>query len=430
MQDEKRNMDRSNEKMALMEANNLSYKFDDILNVSVNRTMKKQYFDTRSYSMPGSGQAVSTWNSGVDLIDAANSYLKFDLTLVGAGTKTYSFGTGSAMNLIKEVKILSASGVELARTTDANIYHKFYTRATKSPQWIATVGRNMGLATTTTLVGNDISLAQNVTNRYIIPLTELDPFFKVYDGKLIPACLASGVRVEITWESLETAFVVRAAGDGTDATSYTITNIEFRTESVTLADSAMAILNKEAATNGLEITYDRIYSTATNTSTSESDNVEVRKAVGLCKSAFAVFLSTANRANINQDSFKSIGYLFTSADFRLGANYWPFQPIENAEEAYFHYLKHWNKIKMNHAETETTLASFETVADGNSGQCMICANFETDDSLNLTGLPVSSSRILECRFTRPAAGADIKTYVFMTYVALCRASLANASVKI
>ena len=208
MQDEKRNMDRSNDKLALMEANNLSYKFDDILNVSVNRSMKKQYFDTRSYTMDGSGQAVSTWNSGVDMIDCRNSYLKFGVTLEGAGDKTYSFGTGSAMNLIKEVKILNASGVELARTTDANIFHKFYARSVKSNQWIATVGENMGFSTVVTKVGNNIEMVQASLEPYvfIIPLAELDPFFQLYDGKLLPAALASGLRIEITWENLATAF--------------------------------------------------------------------------------------------------------------------------------------------------------------------------------------------------------------------------------
>jgi hypothetical protein len=421
---------KSSQKEAIMAANNLKYVFDDILNVSVNRTAKKQYLDTRSYTMDGSGQAVSTWNSGVDLIDLRNSYLKFDVTLTAtAAGRTYTFGTGSAMNLIKEVKILSSSGIELARTQDANIFHKFFARSTKSADWISTVGANMGFQTNTQVGNGTYVFTQGTAKRVIIPLCELDPFFNLYDNKLLPANIASGMRVEITWENLATAFFREAAGNGTEAAGYTVTNIEFRTEAVTLADSAMAILNKEASTNGLEVTYDRVYTTSTNTGTALTENVEVRKAVSLCKNVFGVTLLTNNRASLALDSFKAADYSHTSADVRLGNQYYPFQPIENVEEAYFNYLKNFNKIKLYHSESDTTLADFSNVADGNSSQGMIIANFETDDSLNLTGLPVNSSRIAELRFTR-SAGDDVKTYVFMTYTALCRASLSNTSVKI
>jgi hypothetical protein len=407
---------KSSQKDAILEANNLTYKFDDILNVSVNRTLKKQYFDTRTYTQPGSGQAVSTWNSGVDLIDVINSYLKWDFTITG-GDRAFSFGSGSAMNLIKEVKILSSSGIELARTQDANIFSKFRTESRRSDQWIDSVGGLMGF--------NQDADAMDVDSpvTFLIPLCELDPFFELYDQKLLPANIASGLRVEITWEDLNTAVIHDGSGT-TNATGYTITNIEFRTESVTLADSAMAVLNREAATNGLEVTMDRVYTTSKNTGTALDDNIEVRKAVSLCKGVFGVTLPTANRSAQSLDSFVSNAYSFDSADVRLGNQYYPFQPIENPREAYFHYLKQYNKLKRPANETSVNYGKFST-----GGSAQIVANFETDDSLNLTGLPINSSRIIELRFSRNVA-TEVKTYVFMIYTSLCRASLSNTSVKI
>lgn len=400
----------------LMEANNLSYKFDDILNLSVNRTLKKQYFDTRTYNIPGAGQAVSTWNSGVDLIDLRNSYLKFRLTINGGDGTQFSFGKGSSMNLIKEVKILSSSGIELARTQDANIFHKFYTISRRSNNWFSTVGANMGFGRDNTPMARDTGYI------FVIPLCELDTFFELYDEKLLPANVSSGLRIEITWENINTA-LLRADG-AVNATGYIIDQIEFRTESVTLADSAMAILNRESSTNGLELTYDRIYTTSKNTGTASSENIEVRKAVSLAKNAFCVTLPTLNRVDQALDSFLSDEWDFVSSDFRLGNQYFSFQPIENLEESYFNYQKCWNKIKLYMAEMNTSLADFK---DG--GMAMIIASLETDDSLNLTGLPVNSSRILECRFER-ATNNDVKSYVFLCYTALARASLTNTSVKI
>ena len=271
-------------------------------------------------------------------------------------------------------------------------------------------------------MGYGITTLDTADTVLCIPLCELDPFFDLYDGKLLPANVASGLRVEITWAPLAQALVTVEAGGTGNASTYTISEIEFRTESVTLADSAMAVLNKEASTNGVEITYDRVYTTSKNTGDAGDDNIEIRKAVSLAKSAFCVTIPNGALTDITLDSFLSDPYTFTSADFRLGNQYYPFQPIENVKEGYFNYLKHYNKLKALN-DTDTTLNTFTLT------QSQICASFETDDSLNLTGLPLNSSRILECRFVRTGTTV-IKSYVFLTYTALCRASLSNCSVKI
>ena len=399
---------------ALLEANNLSYKFDDVLNVSIERTPKKQFFDTRSYTMPGASQAVSTWNSGVDFINAKNSYLRFtvvftDSTATNTGVATY--GVGSAMNFIKEIKLLSASGVEYARTQEANMYHVTQL-ADKSPEWKLTVGAMMGCNTA-------IALNSTTAYTYCIPLVELDPYFRMYDGKLIPPNVASGMRVEITWENLNTVLFKSA---GAAATSYTITDIEFRCDAVKMADSALAAVNKAAATQGIEITYDRVYTSSKNTGAALDDNIEIRKAVSLAKEVVAVCIPTAFLTSQISDSFAAAAYTYTSFDVRLGNQYYPAQPITNVTEGYFNFLKHYNKLS-NASPTHTTLTTFTAT------QAQLCARFETDDTLALSSLPINSSRIAEVRFVR-SANTDVKTFCFLRYTALCRASLTNVSVKI
>jgi len=337
--------------------------------------------------------------------------LKLALTINGGNA---SFGSGSAMNLIKSIKILSSSGIELSRTEDANVYHKFISRSTHSSNWYRSIATIMGHNP----VGNEF-LLDGTKSIFCIPLTELDPFFNLYDNKLLPANLASGLRVEITWENLEVALFSSAGG----ITSYVVSEIEFRTESVTLADSAMAILNREAATNGLELTYDRVYTSPTNTGTNLEENVEIRKAVSLAKGVFCITIPTANQVQ-TADSFLTNAYAFSSADVRLGNQHYPFQPIENPQEGYFNYLKQYGKHKTYGNEPITEYEDYSQ-----HGMAMICASFENDDSLNLTGIPVNSSRIAEIRFTRTST-IPIKTIAFLTYTALCRASLSNVSCKI
>lgn len=401
----------SERKKMIMSANNLSYKFDSVLNLSDNRTLKKQYFDTREYKSDSLSQAVSTWNTGVSLVDTKNSYLKLDF-LITDGTGVTNFGIGSVMNLINEVKITHTSGVELSRTQNANHYHCATLYDRHDNDWLDTTGTLMGV----TQEGTNIEVDKKHT--YLIPLCELDPFFELYDDKLLPANIASGLRIELTFENLNKAIF---KAPGTEHTSYTISGIEFRTQCVDLYDSAISELNKEASTNGLEITYDRIHTVSSQVTTT-SDNIEVRKAVGLAKKAIAVFIPTASLANQETDSFKAAQYNFTSWDYRLGNQYYPHQAIENAAEAYYTAL-----ITGQNTKYKSPGISLSNFTD--DGYAKLACMLETDDSLNLSALPINSSRILELRFTRSVSTA-VTAFVFLTYTTLTRASLSNCSVKI
>ena len=405
-------------RMQILEANNLTYKFSDVLNLSQNRTLKKQNFDTRSFTLPGAGQAVCTWNTGLDLIDTRNSYLKFRLDLPTATATpavTYTFGTASAMNLIREVKVMSASGVELARTQNANVFHAHYSAARHSAQWRSTVGRLMG-------VGQP-AIAPSGNATFIIPLCELDPFFEFYDGKLLPQNLASGLRLEITWEDLATAFVSSGAVTAANAIlSYTVSQIEIRTESVSLTDGAIASINREASKSGIELTYDKVYTTEKNVGTNQTEHIEVKMPVSFARGVFNVILPTASRGDIAADSFQSLVYDHTSAQIRLGNNYYPHQPITNVQEAYHNYLKHWNKLKQHSSESSVTFTDF------NDFKGAVCSKFQADDTLSMSGLKINSSRICEVSWSR--TGADAATsFTFLIYTALARASLSNVNVK-
>jgi hypothetical protein len=413
-----KNSDRTNQSEALMESNNLFYRFDDPLSVSVLRTGKKQFFSTRSYT-DSSGSMIVDVNSGTDLICPKNSYLKLTFKLSGGdGTGRYSFGSGSAMNFINDVKILSAAGTEMARTENSNLYNKFHSNSRHSTNWFTTVGAVMGHGTAVQAFTSDDA----TTYTYCIPLTELDPFFALYDDKNIPASLASGLRIELGLESLANTFL-EAVGGGGAATSYTVTNIELRTENITLMDSAQAILNQQASQKGHELTYDRLFCAPQTVGTTLSDNLEIRKAVALAKSMMYVQIPTASIGDITTDYFETAPYTYTSVDARLGNAYWPHQPIESAEEAYLYHLKNYGKVKHPHYESSITFAQYKLT------NAILSFDFERDDSLNLSAMPVNQSRIAEQRFTR-SANTNVKAYAWLRYTALARASLSNTSVKI
>lgn len=418
-----------NQSEALLEANNLVYKFDDPLSVSINKTGKRQYFATRTYT-DKSGSCICDFNSGVDFVDGKNSYLKVEFTPTGGdATMLYSFGSGSICNIFQSCKILSSSGTEISRSENSNIFHKFRSIVAHSKLWYETVGSLMNAPADPSVDSHgpvEMKADGSETYVFLIPLSELDMFFKIYDNKLIPSVMSSGLRVELALEDYRQALYFKS-GTGAAATGYKIVNIEFMTENSTYMDSAVAVLNSEASKDGLEIEYDRYFVAPNAVGTSLTANIEIRKAVALAKSSMTIALKTNEQNSLTNDGFKTPTYRYTTTDSRIGNLHFPFRPLETPEENYFQLLKNHGKIKHDHIETALTFNSYK------NGNSILDYNYERDCSLNLSSIPVNQSRVAEVRFERVPVEDPVdnyKSYTFLIYTALARTSLQNCSVKI
>ena len=116
---ERKSMDKSVKGDLLI--NNLVYRQPKALSLAVNRTMKRQLFQTSSYSQ--NEMARIDWNTGSDYVCAQNSYLTFCVELEGTAPKA-NFGNGSAVNLIERITISSRSGTELDRLEQVGLWSK------------------------------------------------------------------------------------------------------------------------------------------------------------------------------------------------------------------------------------------------------------------------------------------------------------------
>jgi hypothetical protein len=202
-------------------------------------------------------------------------------------------------------------------------------------------------------------------------------------------------------------------------------------DSCALTDDTQKTLNSISASQGLEISYPRVYTSINDVpSTSNTVSAQVRKAVSNCSYAVAVVLDPTVIRNIQQDSFKCGTNQYSTYQWRIGSLFFPNQPLTlrtgNAKaqnESFIMTKACFNKLKHEHMESVVNYGIFALTAGS------ICGSFERNQSLEVTGIPINNSRVLEFEATY-SESANRQLYIFMVYNAISRSYLDNTSVGI
>ena len=346
--------------------NNLIYVSPEPLSLAVARSSSRQFCQRSVYS---AGETIRCdFNSGSQYCDPGNSYLTFNIQLTGDSTFRAGWGCGSACNIFNQSVLRSKSGTELDRVERLNIWTRIKTLNTESRAYLESTGSvegwDVGVALGTSTSNEWLyPLRTTVPVTYAIPLKRLSGFFEpIKNGQLIPACIFSGLTLELILEDFRTALVKDPSSSG-NCTGYTISNISFMCDNVTLTDDTQKTLNSHSASVGLELTYPRVYTSINDTPSSQNTlSAQVRKAVSNCMYSVAVVLNPAYMRDITIDSFVSRPYEYTNWQARVGSLYFPAAPVSdpnsNGVEAFFASKMVFNKLKNEHQEGAVTYTSF------------------------------------------------------------------------
>ena len=432
----------------LIAVNDLTYVLEPDLSVAVNKTHKKHYFQSNSYVAGQRG--ICILNSGADYIDTRRSYLSFDFELKSPADTRAVFGDhGSACNLIKTVTISTRSGDELCRISEFPLLCNMMLPLKYSKDWLSCAGGAMGF---------DKEVNVNKVTRFVIPMYILSPLFGY--GRLLPAMLMSGLRIELEFNTSEAAFqthtgLVKPDGEDTRPTlfsppgTFEISNTAFNLCSVQLSDSIQRALNEQSATNGLEIVYtdwDRTaHSDGASSLAPKKLHLEVRKSCSRALKAFARVRCSVTGSNTNHavnkvkrlpayvDSYRSeSGFQFLEWQWQLGSLYFPQQPVKTPTqdparigcETYFHLLDavdkatpsatppalRWDSTdlqsatdgrllwqKSNPQRWTTAIPYVASPGTFMNGGTTIGVNLERSTMFNLAGVPINNSRVLALR---------------------------------
>jgi hypothetical protein len=405
-----------------MLVNNLVYRQPSALSLATQRSYARHFPQVQTYS---AGQTmVMDLTSGSSYIDAENSYLTFKVQLTtSAGAITANFGSGSAMNLIRQVTIRSRSGTELDRVELANVWSRLEYSNQLSDAYLTRQGAMEGWGATRSSADPAV-LSDTVATRFCIPLCRLSHFFKpAQKGQKLPPQLISGLHVEIIFEDVRTACTLVAPSVAGSFSGYTVSNIALVTDSIMMTDDVQRTINTESARNGLEICYDRVFTAQTALAIgSSSANISVRKAVSQCKIAYTVCMDKTKILDVSADSFLSVPFDATTWQYRIGSLYLPREQIQtdgtiaDASESYLQQLQTWQKLKNTMEESSVSLADFRS----KSG--VLAASFERDQELELSALPVNNSRTVELDVQFSAVTSPALTRQLVTFLQYCSVS--------
>ena len=402
--------------------NNLVYEQPKALSLAVNRTYTNQYFQRNEYlTASKSSTAVIDWNTGTSYVNVENSFLTFKIQTIGGDA---NFGCGSAMNIINEIRIRSRSGAELDRVELANLWSVKDSLYQKPGSYLSIMGSAQGFGLTRN--GTDESnIFAAAARSFCLPLSVLAPFFRPMKKQLLPPQLASGLRIEIVWEDYRTALFQKT---GT-VTGYNLTDVRMVLDTVDMTDDTQRTINMESASEGLEYAYERVFTTIAQVPALQLNNsIQVRKAVSQACFATAMSLLNDNRVRVDRDSFISAAWPYSSYQFRLGSLYFPNQRVEisggglGTAESYMHVMATYDKIRHPYAETSISLTEYY------NRQGILASSFEKDMNLNMSGLPINNSRVLELNLNYSSVSEQLDVVIFLTYCAVSRSYIDNTAV--
>ena len=328
------------------------------------------------------------------------------------------------MNINNEIRIRSRSGTELDRVELANLWSQKDSIYQKPDNYLTTMGSAQGFSPLRS--GADpAALFNGIPKRFTLPLSVLAPFFRPMKKQLLPPQLASGLRIELVFEDYRTALFQKT---GT-VTGYNITDIRMVLDTVDMTDDTQRTINMESASEGLEYAYERVYTAIAQVPSLQLQlSSQVRKAVSQACFATAMSIPNADRTDVTADSFLSAAFNYKSYQFRLGSLYFPHQRIgitggtDDTAEIYSLAMATYDKMRHPFAAPSLNVSTYT------NSHCVLATSFEKDMSLNMSGLPINNSRVLELNLEYTEVNEPLDVVVFLTYCAVSRSYIDNTAV--
>ena len=344
---------------SLLEVNRLDYRLPPSLSIATSRAMKVYRAMQQSY-VAGTDQLQFTLSSGSTYVDFLNSYIKFKVKMPAVIAATcnpkFSPHTGWAQ-LIKEIRVVHSSGVELDRIRNSvgeYIQIQDYyncsesTRRTVGSMYsLNDTGRPSSLIHPNELIdrsreglniklNTDIPVISNLTQGATLPGAAgeafdqaLNPQGRTFDvaiplSKLLglfdvdllaPSFLAAGLQIHIDMYKPEHFFVCGTGPDGSPLetgtgwpaadNALTINNCELHLETFTLTDSIVRKLSQISASSGLEWYFDAVHQMDGSPNTSSDYTMQITRALSRANNVIVKCRTLENLYNSKADSFGS-----------------------------------------------------------------------------------------------------------------------------
>lgn len=430
MSEEKTALPTSN--YSMLADNGILYRSPSQLSSVVARTYKVEYAQRGEYSV--GAPVIFDWNTGTSYVDPQTAILSFEVnisnTKVGAVNLTWGGGLG-ACSLIEEIRIISKNGVEVDRTQNANLLAKVLSDYTLSAEGRANAEMCDGYPSGgyITVPAAVLGVAGLATITVSIPMKLLSGFFRpTVKGMLIPAGLASGLRIEMSLASADLAFQTTTGGTADGVITYKVEQAQMLMQLSDLNDPTQNNLFTESARNGLEYNFPAFFSSKVSNSGSTRINEQLKKAVSQANKAFAVVLDkgAADYESLSFSGFNSmLSSKITAFNWRLGSQFYPLERLTRAANYWAIANACFDELRnMEWRPNQVDWLNFNV-----GGKCIAAASLDMSDRINLSGSKINNSSVLELRLDLNNTDA-VDVVLFLQYTAEVRTSGSRSVLKI
>lgn len=413
---------------SLLQVNQLSYRLPPQISIASKCTHVINYPQQASYN--GGQTMIFDCQTGSQFVDPAASYLRL---VVKPSASTHGFGSGSVANIFNRVVVRTATGKELSRVEDASLIMKMLDVYNNSNDWKSTTGRSQGYSADPT-AATAYGLAIPSTGKlFIIPIQTLMPCMSPHGAKLVPPNIMSGLRIELTLNSVDKAFAqVNQTAGLVNLASYEVSTPELHLKVHELADAFQRKI-QEMSQSGLNYLYKEHFHNIVSPGANSNINFDVKKACS--KALTARIMTRPATIGAGRDHHASAVYNYIKIQTHIGSDYFPNQPLQvdatpsanNINESYYYALYAQDKLeKWNPSsvapDTYLGVADYTKFNNG-----VVAFNFNKSNISDLAGYTTSNSRALLVDLQQDSA-VDVRLDVFLTFLRLCKAYASNAVV--
>ena len=371
--------------MSLIELNDLVYGESTDASVNIQRHLRK-FYPRKSAFKPL--EKIQIMIQGEQFVDMKNSSLRF--TLVPNANITW--GTGSALNVIRRCRIMSSSGKEISDSRRNNLYQKQANKLYQSAQYNEFVAPVWGAE-------GKRNAESGINNTYVIPMRHVSPFFD--NDQLLPPMVSRDLIIEIYLESVNRVGVAAGLTDYDIVDPVLIADCVLATADITQAIDSMT-------DSGMIYEYHDVVHAETNASADRIDFVLPHS----LSNALEGFVVSRNDVIINDvalDNFVSLpipdekngDYLENKVVFRIGDIQLPQIEAVGGYEIYNMLLN--ARGQYNNSKAQDFNMTFENFLDSSgSGGAYACyfVNLRRSKLFDNSGREVSNQRNLICQFRR------------------------------
>lgn len=415
---------------SMLSDNGILYRAPSQLSSVVARTYKVEYAQRSLYTK--TAPIIFDWNTGTSYVDPQTAILSFDILLSKTNVENASVSWGGglgACNLISEIRIISKNGVELDRCSEAGQLAKILSDWTMSAETRDNLGMCDGVDF---LDGEAVPIALEgtavTTVKVSIPIKVLSGFFRpTVKGMLLPAGLASGLRIEMSLMDEKRAF--QAETGVIEGLKYEIENPQMLLQLSDFNDPTQNLLITESARAGLEYNFPSYFSTTVSNASGDKIREQLKKAVSQANKVFAVVLN-ADAVNgyetLERSGFDSMpSSQIKSFNYRVGSQYYPLERLTRPSDYWAIASAAFDELRnMEWRPNQLNYLNFNT-----GGKCLAAASLDMSDRINLSGSKINNSSVLELRMDLLNTN-KVDVMVFLQFTAEARVSGSRSVLKI